>query len=127
MATEKTKLLKDISTVDKEDNAGSFKKFCESLSALIGGPREFWMINAILLLHGFLYYSIVIILPLFLSEEFGYSDTLAGVVYGAMGAAYTLCAIILGTSIDKLGIRTIETFSSIALCAGALCLAFAFH
>jgi len=93
---------------------------------LLRGPREFWMINFILLLHGFLYYSIVIILPMFLSEEFGYSDTVAGIVYGGMGAAYTLCAIILGTSIDKLGIRLIETFSSIALFAGTICLAFAF-
>lgn len=85
------------------------------------------MINAILLLHGFLYYSIVIILPIFLSEEFGYSDTVAGLVYGGMGACYTLFAIILGTSIDKLGIRTIEVFSSIALFIGACVLAFAFN
>ena len=83
------------------------------MNELVRGPRDLWMIFAILLLHGYLYYSIVIILPLFLSDEFGYTDTLAGLVYGAMGASYTLFAIFLGTTIDRMGIRKIEIFKKI--------------
>jgi MFS family permease len=86
-----------------------------------------WMINAILLLHGFLYYSIVIILPLFLSEEFGFSDTLAGVIYGGMGCSFTVFAILLGTTIDQIGVRVTEIFSSLTLCIGTLMLAFSYN
>lgn len=85
------------------------------------------MILAILLLHGFLYNSIVLILPMFLTEEFGYSDTIAGLVYGSMGAAYTVCAILLGTSVDKFGIRTIQVFSSIGLLVGAVTVSLAYY
>jgi POT family proton-dependent oligopeptide transporter len=90
-------------------------------------PRELWMINAIVLFHGFLYYAIVIVLPMFLSEEFGYSDTLAGIVYGAMGASYTAFAIMLGTVVDRVGVKMTQLFSSVALVVGAVLLAFAFN
>jgi nitrate/nitrite transporter NarK len=78
------------------------------------------------LTHGYLYYSLIIIIPLFLSDEFGYSDTKAGLIYGGMGASFTLFGIILGTTVDRIGVRASEEFSSLVLLIGGVLLAFAY-
>ena len=69
------------------------------------GPIDFWYVLIILLLFGYLYFSLIIILPLFLSDEFGFSDTKAGLLYGAMGASITVWGIVAGTTVDRLGVR----------------------
>jgi MFS family permease len=90
-------------------------------------PRELWMLFGVLFFHGFLYYSIVLVLPLFLTDEFGYSDSIAGVIYGCMGASYTLFAILLGTTVDRVGVKYTEMYSSVMLMVGAILLAFSFN
>jgi MFS family permease len=108
-------------------NCSSLSQFGTSLRLLYNGPREFWLINLIILLHGFLYYSVVIILPLFISEEFGYSDIEAGLIFGSMGASFTVFGIILGTTVDKIGVKYTEIISGVSLCIGALVLAFSYQ
>jgi MFS family permease len=113
----------DEETVEKT----AYHRFLASLKLLKQGPRDFWLILVILLLHGFLYFSLIIILPIFLSDEFGYSDTKAGLVYGGMGAGLTMFGIIFGTTVDRIGVRFSEILSSIILLVGGVLLAFAFE
>lgn len=94
---------------------------------LTRGPKDYWYILLILLLTGYLYFSIIIILPLFLSQEFGFSDTKAGFFYGGMGASITVWGIIAGTSVDRLGVRLSEIIASITLGIGVVLLAVSFE
>jgi len=91
------------------------------------GPRDFWYILLILLLTGYLYFSLIIILPLFLSNEFGFSDTKAGLLYGGMGASITVWGIVAGTSVDRLGVRMSEIIASVTLGIGVVLLAVSFE
>jgi predicted MFS family arabinose efflux permease len=68
-------------------------------------PKDLWMILFTLWTLMFAYYAVVVIIPLFLSDDYGYSDVEAGFIYGAMGATWTLYAVFLGTVVDRWGIK----------------------
>jgi MFS family permease len=53
----------------------------------------------------FTIFNVFLIVPLFLSDEFGLSDTEAGAVFGALGGAISVYMMLVGTFLDKLGIK----------------------
>ena len=66
-------------------------------------------------------FSLYMTLPLLLSEEFGYSDTAAGTVVGAIGGMMGFYAVVLCTIVDKIGVKKSALISSIiATIAGVL-------
>jgi MFS family permease len=46
-----------------------------------------------------------VILTMFLSQEFRLTDTEAGIVYGVMGSLTSIYGLLVGFSIDKMGVR----------------------
>jgi POT family proton-dependent oligopeptide transporter len=55
-------------------------------------------------LDSYSYFSLSIILTLFLSEDFGYTDIQAGTIYGAWGALITIYGLATGFIVDNLGV-----------------------
>jgi predicted MFS family arabinose efflux permease len=51
---------------------------------------------------------------LFLSDDYGYSDVEAGFIFGALGGTWTIYAMLLGTVVDRWGIRR-----SVVIAAGS--------
>jgi MFS family permease len=72
-------------------------------------------------------FSIFVILPLFLSEEFGLSDTEAGAIFGALGGAVSIYTLCLGTFVDKLGIRLSLIVGSSCALTGVLIITFSYN
>eukprot|EP00178_Gracilaria_changii_P016723 TRINITY_DN48035_c0_g1_i1.p1 TRINITY_DN48035_c0_g1~~TRINITY_DN48035_c0_g1_i1.p1 ORF type:complete len:695 (-),score=78.04 TRINITY_DN48035_c0_g1_i1:288-2372(-) len=76
-------------------------------------PRELWLIFAMKFLSSYAYFSLSLVLTLFLTDEFGMSDTAAGWAYGAYGVMSTFFGLLCGWFIDYLGVR-------VSLLVGAL-------
>ena len=68
-------------------------------------PRELWLIFALKFLSSYAYFSLALILTLFLTDEFGMSDTEAGWAYGAYGVMSTVFGFACGWLIDSMGVR----------------------
>lgn len=68
-------------------------------------PRELWLIFALKFLTSYAYFSLSLVLTMFLSDEFGMSDTSAGWAYGAYGVMSTFFGLLCGWFIDYLGVR----------------------
>ena len=74
------------------------------LKSLAGSPRELWVVFAIKFLDSLANFSMHIILVLYLTQEFAYSDIKAGALYGGYGALITIYGIGTGLIIDRIGV-----------------------
>merc|ERR1719264_983390 len=72
-------------------------------------------------------FGIWLITPFFLVEEFGFSDEVAGFVWGVMGGALSVYSILLGTVVDKWGVKTSIVIAVFLACLGGLVFAFSTH
>lgn len=79
-------------------------KVRDGFSSLSRSPTELWKAYALKLLDSYAYFSFSIILTLFLSREFGFSDIAAGTIYGGYGALVTIYGCIAGWLVDNLGV-----------------------
>lgn len=77
----------------------------ESFGSLAGCPRELWLVYLLKFLESYGYFSISMLLVLYLSDEFGLSDMQAGTIYGLFGAFTGLASFLMGFVIDSLGVR----------------------
>lgn len=68
-------------------------------------PRELWVIFLLKFFSSYSYFSMSLVLTLFLSQEFNLSDMDAGWTYGMYGVASTFYGIVCGWVIDFLGVR----------------------
>ena len=81
-------------------------KVLDGFTSLKGSPNELWIAFTLKFLDSYSYFSFSVIMTLFLSEDFGYSDYQAGTIYGVWGALVTLFGLTTGPIIDKLGVAT---------------------
>jgi proton-dependent oligopeptide transporter, POT family len=73
-------------------------------SLLRDSPSELWKAYLLKFLDSYSYFSFSLIFTLFLTEEFGYSDTAAGTIYGMWGALITIYGLAAGCWVDRLGV-----------------------
>jgi len=76
-----------------------------NLGGLASAPRELWLAYTLKLLESYGYFSMSIILVLYLTNEFGMTDVEAGAVYGLHGMVTSGVGLLLGFVIDNLGVR----------------------
>jgi proton-dependent oligopeptide transporter, POT family len=72
---------------------------------LIKAPRELWIIFCLKFLSSYAYFALALILTIYLTQEFGLSDTSAGWAYGMYGVMSTIMGFLCGWVIDYLGVR----------------------
>lgn len=84
---------------------GAIMKFLKDYRALRGAPRELWLAFAIKVLEGFAYFSMTIVLMLWLRSELGLSFEKAGWVYGLWGTLIGIYSMLIGALIDRIGVR----------------------
>lgn len=88
------------------------KGFIQSLK---GFSQAFWVANSVELLERLAYYAVFIVLTIYLSNVWGFSDTEAGIISGVFSAFLYLLPTFTGAYADKIGFR-----SSIILAFGLL-------
>lgn len=68
--------------------------------------RAFWVANSVELLERLAYYAIFIVITLYLSNVWGFSDIEAGIISGVFSATLYLLPTFAGAYADKIGFRT---------------------
>lgn len=82
--------------------------------------RAFWVANSVELLERLAYYAVFIVLTLYLSNVWGFSDIQAGIISGIFSASLYLLPTFVGAYADKIGFR-----SSIVLAFSLLTIGYA--
>lgn len=68
--------------------------------------RAFWVANSVELLERLAYYAVFIVITLYLSNVWGFSDIEAGIISGLFSATLYLLPTFAGAYADKIGFRT---------------------
>lgn len=69
-------------------------------------PKPFWVANFVELLERLAYYAVFIVITLYLSNVWGFTDIEAGVVAGIFSAMLYLLPLFAGAYADKIGFRS---------------------
>lgn len=85
--------------------ASHFKKLIGRWASLANAPRELWILFVLKFLSSYAYFSLMLILTTFLTDEYRYTDTAAGWTYGMYGLMSTLYGLLCGWFIDYMGVR----------------------
>lgn len=84
--------------------------------------RAFWVANSVELLERLAYYAVFIVITLYLSNVWGFSDIEAGIISGIFSASLYLLPTFTGAFADKIGFRSsiILAFALLTLGYGGL-------
>lgn len=77
----------------------------KSCQKMRGAPRELWVVFLLKFIESYGYFSMSLILTIYLSREFGLTDVQAGIVYGLFGAMCSASGFVIGFVIDNIGVR----------------------
>lgn len=80
------------------------RQVSDGFQSLRGSPKELTTAYILKFLDSYSYFSFRIILTLFLSSDFGYTDVQAGSIYGLWGALITVYGLLSGCIMDYLGV-----------------------
>ena len=90
----------------------------QGFQSLKEAPRELWVAYLIKFLDAYAYFSLSIIITLFLTEDFGFSDLEAGILYGAWGGAISIYGMLCGSIVDRWGVaKSLKVGQAISLFA----------
>lgn len=114
---------KEVEIVQKSTVKQKLDRLMEQMKEINEAPRELWLIFALKFLSSYAYFSLSLILTIFLTNEFGMSDTAAGWAYGAYGVMSTFFGFLCGWFIDYLGVRASLLVGSLVGAAARLVVA----
>ncbi len=101
----------------------TIKEVVQPFKDLFHAPRALWGINVSYLLEGLTYFGVVGLLAIFFNESVGLNDIEAGQMVGVLTAGITLSMLILGATVDIIGVRLSLLISLMAMLAGRVLLA----
>lgn len=73
---------------------------------MIKFPKAFWVANSVELLERLAYYAVFIVLTIYLSNIWGFSDIESGIISGVFSSLLYLLPTFVGAYADKIGFRT---------------------
>jgi len=79
-------------------------KLIDGFTSLRNSPSELYKVYALKFLDSYSYFSFSIIFTLFLSDDFGYTDIQAGIIYGMWGMMITVYGFCTGFLVDNFGV-----------------------
>lgn len=85
---------------------------------MIKFSKAFWIANFVELLERLAYYAVFIVITLYLSNVWGFSDIQAGIIAGLFSAFLYLLPTFLGAYADKIGFRSAIIFAFALLTVG---------
>jgi dipeptide/tripeptide permease len=80
--------------------------------------KAFWVANSVELLERLAYYAVFIVITLYLSNVWGFSDIEAGVISGTFSACLYLLPTFAGALSDKIGFRSAIIIAFLLLTLG---------
>ena len=98
--------------------------YWEGLKAVFGCPREIWIAYAVKVLESLCYFSSVLVLMIFLTEDMGLSDVMAGTVFGVFSASMSFFMLFVGFVADSMGIKKALLVGLVIAMIGRLAITF---
>ena len=95
-----------------------------NLRALLGAPRELWLIYGVKLVESIAYFAVVNVLILFLHDDLRLSDRWSGTVFGTWGTLVSLATFLSGFVADVMGLRRALLVGAATLVVGRAMLSF---
>ncbi|HHU96233.1 MAG: MFS transporter [Bacteroidota bacterium] len=110
---------KSSKSTSKPTKPGPFRKLAASITKY---SKAFWVANVVELLERLAYYAVFIVITLYLSNVWGFSDIQAAWIAGVFSAMLYLLPVFAGAVADKIGFRAaiILAFSLLTLGYGGL-------
>jgi len=79
--------------------------YWHGLKGLFTCPREIWIVYAVEILESLCYFSSVLMLMIFMTQDMGLSDTAAGTIFGVFSASMSFFMLFVGFIADAMGIK----------------------
>ncbi len=101
--------MSDPETAGIETPSGALRHTIHEITQpfidLVHASRALWGVNVSYLLEGLVYFGIVSLLTIFFNEYVGLNDIDAGRMVGVLTAGITLGMLLLGATVDAIGVR----------------------
>ncbi|MFH1279123.1 MAG: MFS transporter [Candidatus Eisenbacteria bacterium] len=111
-----------------EPTAGLLKTialdYWHGLKNLFTCPREIWIAFLVKVLESLCYFSSVLMLMIFLTQDMGLSDTKAGTIFGVFSASMSFFMLFVGFIADSLGIKKALLVGLVIALVGRLAITF---
>jgi MFS family permease len=98
--------------------------YWQGLKAVFGCPREIWIAYAVKVLESLCYFSSVLVLMIFLTEDMGLSDVEAGTIFGIFSASMSFFMLFVGFVADSMGIKKALLVGLVIALIGRLAITF---
>ena len=98
--------------------------YWEGLKAVFGCPREIWIAYIVKVLESLCYFSSVLVLMIFLTEDMGLSDVKAGTIFGIFSASMSFFMLFVGFIADSMGIKKALLVGLIIALVGRIAITF---
>jgi MFS family permease len=83
----------------------TIKEITDPFIALFKAPKALWGVNLSYVLEGMCYFGIVGLLAMYFNEYVGLDDIRAGNMVGFLTAGITIAMLVLGATVDFIGVR----------------------
>ncbi|MFA6424000.1 MAG: MFS transporter [Candidatus Magasanikbacteria bacterium] len=100
------------------------KTYFQDFGQLFKLPREFWAIQALNFVYCAFYFTFVTISALHLSQDVGFSDEGAGLLFGVFMFGTAIIQILMGPVVDRLGFRKTPLVAAMIITVGMLGIGF---
>ncbi|MFH1680059.1 MAG: MFS transporter [Candidatus Eisenbacteria bacterium] len=96
----------------------------DGLKSLFGCPREIWIAFVVKVLESLCYFSSVLMLMIFLTQDMGLSDEAAGTIFGVFSASMSFFMLFVGFIADSFGIKKALIFGLLVALVGRVAITF---
>ncbi len=101
-----------------------FHEYINGLRGLFTCPREIWFTFLIKVMESLCYFSTVLVLMAFLTQDMALSDVKAGTVFGIFSASMSFFMLFVGFIADSLGIKKALIIGLVIALVGRISIAF---
>ncbi|MCB2197766.1 MFS transporter [bacterium] len=98
--------------------------YWDGLKNLVHCPREIWFAYLIKVLESLCYFSSVLVLMIFLTQDMGLTDTAAGTIFGVFSASMSFFMLFVGFIADSMGIKKALIVGLLIALVGRLAITF---
>ncbi len=102
-----------------------FREIIDPFINLFKAPRALWGLNLSYLIEGLTYFGVLSLLAIYFNDYIGLDDIDAGLMVGVLTWGITFAMLILGSTVDIIGIRKSLLISMVAFLVGRILLALA--
>ncbi|MHC4698378.1 MAG: MFS transporter [Planctomycetota bacterium] len=99
-------------------------EYINGLRGLFTCPREIWFAFLIKVMESLCYFSSVLVLMAFLTQDMGLSDVTAGTIFGIFSASMSFFMLFVGFVADSLGIKKALIVGLVIALVGRMSIAF---